>query len=96
MVTFAFPKVRKKNIWTEVTSSSQKKANTIPKFEPEKRRIIFRQEDLSIQKSEADLIFAHNRALQRVEIPTYTRFSRIGYSQSGAISGLLIEKSSLE
>ena len=41
-------------------------------------------------------MLALNESLQKAGIPTYTRFSRVGYSQSGAISALLIEKSSAE
>lgn len=40
----------KKNTWIEVTSSSKKKANITLKFELEKKRIIFRQKDLSPHK----------------------------------------------
>ncbi len=96
MATSASPKVRKENTWTEVTNSSRKKANITSKFEPKKRKIIFRREDLSPQKSEVDLMLALNEALQRAGIPTYTRFSRVGYSQFGVISELLTKKSSAE
>lgn len=34
--------------------------------------------------------------LQKVGMPAYTRFSRVGYSQSGSISALLTEKSNAE
>lgn len=37
-----------------------------------------------------------NEALQKAGIPAYIRFSRVGYSQSGAISALLTEKSNAE
>lgn len=37
-----------------------------------------------------------NESLQRAEIPAYIRFSRVGYSQSGAFSALLTEKSNAE
>lgn len=37
-----------------------------------------------------------NESLQKAGIPAHTRFSRVGYSQSGAISALLTEKSSAE
>ncbi len=33
---------------------------------------------------------------ERVNLPAYVRFSKVGYSQSGAISGLLTEKSNAE
>ncbi len=97
MAAAGFPKVTRENAWTEITGSSRKqKANTPPKVEPEKRRIIFRRKALSFQKSEADLMLALNEALQKAGIPTHIRFSRVGYSQSGAISALLTEKSSTE
>ena len=37
-----------------------------------------------------------NKFLQRARIQAYTRFSEVGYSQSGAISELFIEKSNTE
>ena len=37
-----------------------------------------------------------NESLQKAEIPAYIRFSKVGYSESGAISGLLTEKSNVE
>ena len=37
-----------------------------------------------------------NKALQRANVPAYVRFIKVGYSQSGAISGLLTEKSNAE
>lgn len=39
---------------------------------------------------------AFNESLQKAGIPAYTRFSRVGYPQSGAISALLTEKSNAE
>ena len=85
--------------WTEVRHSSKKGKNNAPtpgKTEPEKRRIIFRRDVTTPQKSEADLMLVLNEALQRVNLPAYIRFSKLGYSQSGAISGLLTEKSNAE
>lgn len=85
--------------WTEVTSSSRKRKGTssnVPKVEPEKRRVIFRKEATFPQRSEADLMLVLNESLQRAGVPAYTRFSKVGYSQSGAISGLLTEKSNAE
>ena len=38
-------------------------------------------------------MLALNEALQKVEKPAFVRFSRVGYSPSGAISALLTEKS---
>lgn len=63
MTALAFFKVITENTWIEVTDSSQKKANTRPKFYSEKRRILFCQEDLSPQKSKVNLMFALNKAL---------------------------------
>ena len=82
--------------WTEVTSCSRRwKITTpvMPKIEPEKRRVIFRQELLSPQKLEADLMLTLNKSIQKTGVPAYTRFSKVGYLQSGAISALFTEKS---
>lgn len=85
--------------WTEVVGKNQKRKNTTPnppKLEPEKRRVVFRREPTSARKSEADLILMLNESLQKAGIPAYIRFSRVGYSQSGAISALLTEKANAE
>ena len=37
-----------------------------------------------------------NESLQKAGVPAYVRFSRVGYSQSGAVSGLLTERSNAE
>lgn len=37
-----------------------------------------------------------NDSLQRAGISAYTRFSKVGYSQSGALSGLVIDKSNAD
>lgn len=58
--------------------------------------MIFRRESASSQKSEADLMLVLNESLQKAGIPAYIRLSRVGYSQSGAISALLTEKSNAE
>ena len=99
MAASRFPKITTEKAWTEVTGGSQRRKTTTPntpKIKPEKRRIIFRQEVLSLQKLEVDLMLALNKLLQKTRIPTYTRFNRVEYSQSGAISVLLTEKSSTE
>ena len=100
MAASSLPKIAAEKAWTEVTGSSQRRKANMPntaKVEPDKRRIIFRREALSPQKSEVDLMLALNKSLQKAGIPpAYTRFSRVGYSQSGAISALLTEKSSAE
>ncbi len=88
-----------RNAWTQVTSSNQRRKTTSPnspKVELEKRRVIFRQELFLSQKSEADLMLAFNESLQKAKISAYIRFCRLGYSQSGAISSLLTEKSNEE
>ena len=85
--------------WTEVIGKNQKRKSITPnppKLEPERRRVIFRREPTSARKSEADLMLILNESLQKAGIPAYTRFSRVGYSQSGAISALLTEKSNAE
>ena len=85
--------------WTEVTSSNRKQKGTssnVPKVEPEKRGVIFWKEVIFSHRSEADLMLVLNELLQRAGIPAYTRFSKMRYSQSGAISRLLIEKSNTE
>ena len=90
---------RSNNSWTEVTSSNRKRksnAASPPKVEPEKRRFIFRERANSPQKSEADLMLVLNESLQKAGVPAYVRFSRVGYSQSGAVSGLLTERSNAE
>ncbi len=68
----------------------------LPKLNSEKRRVIFRREFVSSQKSEEDLILVLNESLQKTRVPAYIRFCRVGYAQSGAISALLTEKSSAE
>lgn len=87
------------NTWTEVTGGNRKRKSTIPnppKLGPERRRVIFRREPTSPEKSEADLMLVLNESLQKAGIPAYTRFSRVGYSQSGAIFALLTEKLNAE
>ena len=95
----SLPKMTTKKAWTEVTGNSRRwKATTpsTPKVKPKKKRVIFRREVLSPQKSEADLMLTLNESAQKTGIPIYTRFSRVGYLQSGAISALFTEKSSAE
>lgn len=66
------------------------------KQEPGGRRILFPREEGHLQKSEEDIILALNEALQKAGDLTLVRFCRAKYSQSGAISGLLIEKARAE
>lgn len=75
MAISALLKVRKENVLTEVISNCFKKANNAPKVKLEKRRIIFRQKELSPQKLGVDQMLALNIALQRAGISMYTRFS---------------------
>ena len=95
MAASSSSKVSIENAWTEVIGKKQK-ANASRKVEPEKRRVIFRRVITSPQKSEADLMLVLNEALQRANVPAYVRFIKVGYSQSGAILGLLTEKSNAE
>ena len=62
------------------------------KVEPHGRRILFPRKNNSQLKSEADLMLALNEVLQKAEIETKIRFSRVRYALSGSISALLIEK----
>lgn len=92
-------KSARKNDRTEVTSRKQRQKSTVsnlPKLEPGKKRVIFHREFTSPGGSEADLMLVLNEALQKAGIPAYTRFSRVGYLQSGANSALLTEKSNAE
>lgn len=85
--------------WTEVTSGNRKRKNTSispPKTEPEKRRAIFRKETSFPQKSEADLMLILNESLQSAGLPAHVRFCKVGYSHSGAVSGLLTERSNVD
>ena len=99
MAVSSLPEITMEKAWIEVIRSSQRqKAITLstPKIKPEKRRIIFSQEALPPQKSKADLMLALNKLLQKAGILAYTRFSRVRYLQSRAISALLIEKSNIK
>ena len=99
MTALSPAKVTTEKSWTEVISNGQKRKTSLlntSKIEPEKRRVIFRREVLLSQKSEAELMLALNKLLRKAGILTYTRFSRVGYSQFGAISALLTEKSSVK
>lgn len=58
--------------------------------------MIFQQELTSLQKSEANLILALNKLLEKTGILAYILFSKIRYLQFIAIFILLTEKSSAE
>ena len=60
------------------------------------RRILFPREKSGHQMSEADLMLALNEALQRAGEGLHTRFCRVRYSPSGAVSALLTERPMLK
>ena len=83
--------------WTQVKYKSRKQSaqqsTSLPvNGEHLGRRILFPREISGHQMSEADLMLALNGALQRVEEGLETRFCRVRYSPSGAVSALLTEK----
>ena len=96
MVVSNSPKITTENAWIEVTSTRKRKANVPQKVELKKQKIIFRRDITSPHNSEVDLILILNEALQQANLPAYIRFSKMSYSQSDKISGLLIEKSNVE
>ena len=81
--------------WTEVKYINKKNVAAkkgMQKQEPGRGKILFRRDEVQPKKSEEDIMLALNKALQKAGEPTTVQFSRIGYSQSGAISTLLTEK----
>lgn len=80
--------------WTEVKYTNRKKssAKKTQRQEPGERRILFSRVQAQPKKSEEDIMLALNNALQKAGEPVSIRFSRVIYSQSGAISALLTEK----
>lgn len=58
--------------------------------------MMFWREAIFPQRPEADLMLVLTDSLQRAGISAYTRFSKVGYSQSGALSALLVDKSNAE
>ena len=58
--------------------------------------MIFWKEVTFLHGSEADLMLVLNELLQGARVPPYTRFSKVRYSQSGAIWELFTEKSNAE
>ena len=85
------------NPWTQVVyknrkTNSQLATKSAAKIEHQGRRILFPREVSDQQKSEADLMLALNEALQKAGEGLDTRFSRVRYAPSGAISALLTEK----
>ena len=61
-------------------------------MEQQGKRILFPQEISGQQKSEADLILALNKALQKLGEEPYIRFCRVNYAPSDAISAPLTKK----
>ena len=84
--------------WTQVKyknckPNSQQSAKSISNAEYQERRILFPRKVIGQQKSEADLMLALNKGLQKAgEGPMDTRFCRVKYSPSEAVSALLTEK----
>lgn len=81
--------------WTEVRYTNKKNVAAkkgMQKQEPGGRRILFPRKEAEPKRSEEDIMLALNEALQKAGELATARFSRIGYSQSGAISALLTEK----
>lgn len=58
--------------------------------------MIFQRAIISFQKLKADLILVLNKTFQKVNLPIYIRFSKVGYSQLDAIFELFIKKSNIE
>ena len=78
--------------WTKVIYKNRNHATKpIAKIEDQGRRILFPRV-LGEQKSEADLMLALNKALQKAGEGLDTRFIRVSYAPSGAISALLTEQ----
>ena len=79
--------------WTQVVYKNRKQQATKlnAKIEDQGRRILFPRAS-GQQKSEADLMLALNEALQKAGEGLDTRFARVKYAPSGAISALLTEK----
>ena len=75
--------------WTKVSYGNQKNG-TLPtvKAKQHGRRILFPRQSGSQLKSEADLILALNKSLQRAKVEPKVRFSRVQYAPSGSISAL--------
>lgn len=79
--------------WTKVNYSNRKiKAQAASPTEQSGRRILFPRKSGRQLKSEADLMLALNKALQKAGVERKVRFSRVRYAPSGSISALLIEK----
>lgn len=89
------PRALSKNPWTEVRYTHKKQGASQKqdhKKEPGGRRILFPRKVGQPKKLEEDIMLALNEALQKAGEPASIRFSRVGYSQSDAISALLTDK----
>ena len=91
MIAISKPAQVPEHPWTQVVYKSQKTPATKPniKTEDHKKRILFPRM-LGQQKSEANLMLALNKALQKVR--EKMQFCRVNYSPSGAVSALLTKK----
>ena len=82
--------------WTQVNYGNRKLAGKqlCPTAKPDQlgRRVLFPRNVEGQKKSEADLMLALNEALQKIGEESHTRFCRVKYAPSGAISALLNEK----
>ena len=83
--------------WTQVQNNGRKPSSHqltkgLANIEHQGRRILFPRNTLGQQMSEADLMLALNEALQKAGEGLETRFFRVRYSPSGAVSALLTEK----
>ncbi len=92
-VAAAKPAQAPEHPWTQVVHKNRKQQATKPnvKIEDQGRRILFPR-SLGQQKAEADLMLALNEALQKAGEGLDTRFIRVKYAPSGAISALLTEQ----
>lgn len=93
MVAATKPAQTSNQPWTKV-SYGNKKTGTSPTVKAEqcRRRILFPRKSGGQLKSEADLMLALNKALQRAGVEPKVRFSRVRYAPSGSISALFTEK----
>lgn len=82
--------------WTEVKHAKRIPKLGVQKQEPGGRRLLFPREAGYPKNSEEYIMLALNEALQKVGESALIRFSRVKYSQSGAISALLTEKANAE
>ena len=95
MVKGSLTRLTSEKPWTEVKYGNRKDqmAKKKPqKQEPGERRILFPREKGQEKMSEEDIMLALNEALQKAGEPTSICFSRVSYSQSGAISAFLTKK----